>query len=314
MNKTLQSTIRIRLLWHPQPQFAGYLLAQHQGLARAAGVEIECVPLDFAKGPMAALLDGDVQFAVASPSHMLESGRADELVFLAAIQQTSSLVYPARKSVGICHPGDLAGRQIGIWPGREDLELRWVLHLSGLSGSDYHGVPVQDTVAAIMSGTVDCAQMTSYHEVHQLEHQAGSLDDFVLFRASDFGASLLKDGLIARRDFVEAHRTETQAVIDATLSGWTAAFRNPNAAIDLCARLRPDMSRAEHALQLDDIRALSITGATQTAGLGFPDSIHMRQAIRAMREIENVNPYKAGDLIDDSFWRAAPADSRSTAW
>jgi NitT/TauT family transport system substrate-binding protein len=314
MNQTVLNTVRIRLLWYPQAQFAGYLLAQDRGLARGAGIEIDCVPLDFAKGPIEALLDGDVRFAVASPSHMLESGRANELVFLAAIQQTSSLVYPARKSAGIRHPGDLAGHNVGIWPGREDLELRWMLHLSGLAATDYRSMPVKDTVEAMMSGAVDCAQMTSYHEVHHLEHQAGSLGDFILFRAADFGASLLKDGLIARRDWVDAHRAETQAVIDASLCGWTEAFRNPNVAIDLCARLRPDMSRAEHAQQLDDIRALSITGATQISGLGFPDSIHMLQAVRAMREIENMNSFKAGDLVDDSFWRAAPADSRSTAW
>jgi ABC-type nitrate/sulfonate/bicarbonate transport system substrate-binding protein len=27
--------VRLRLLWHPQPQFAGYLLAQHDGFAAA---------------------------------------------------------------------------------------------------------------------------------------------------------------------------------------------------------------------------------------------------------------------------------------
>jgi ABC-type nitrate/sulfonate/bicarbonate transport system substrate-binding protein len=150
--------------------------------------------------------------------------------------------------------------------------------------------------------------------VHHLERASGSLDDFVLFRAADFGASLLKDGLIARRDFVEAHPAETQAIVDAVLQGWTQAFRDPDAVLDLCATLRPDMARAEQAQQLEDIRALSMVGATLSEGLGFPDAIHMRQAIRAMSEIEGGRGPKAGDLIDDRFWHAAPAEFRSHAW
>jgi len=305
--------IRIRLLWHPQPQFAGYLIAEHEELARDAGLQLRCVPLDFAKGPIAALLDGDVDFAVASPSHMLESGRSEELVFLLAIQQQSSLVYPARRSAGILTPPDLAGRKVGVWPGREDLELTWMLHRAGLATDAYERVPVRDTVAATLDGTVDCAQMTTYHELHHLEHGAGSLDDFVLFRAADFGASLLKDGLIARRDFVAAHPDVVQAVVTAVLAGWTRAFQDMDAAISLCARLRPDMSRLEHEGQLNDIRSLSMAGATLTGGLGYPDPHHVEQALLAMREVEGHAPSAAG-LVDDRFWRAAPEAVRSQSW
>lgn len=305
--------IKIRLLWHPQPQFAGYLIAEHEGLARDAGLDLKCVPLDFAKGPIAALLDGDVDFAVASPSHMLESGRSDELVFLLAIQQESALVYPARRSAGIARPADLAGHRIGVWPGREDLELTFMLKRAGLAPDAYERIAVGDTVGAMMDGRVDCAQMTTYHEIHHLEHAAGSLDDFVLFRAADFGASLLKDGLIARRDFVAANPHIVQAVVNAALTGWTKAFHDLEAAIALCCRLRPDMARLEQEGQLADIRALALAGATLTQGLGYPDSKHVRQALVAMAEVEGHAPAEEG-LVDDRFWRAAPEAVRSAAW
>ncbi|SHF96220.1 NMT1/THI5 like [Kaistia soli DSM 19436] len=307
-------TIRIRLLWHPQPQFAGYLIAEHEGLGLDAGVDIRCVPLDFAKGPIAAVLDGDVSFAVASPAHMMESGRADELVFLLAIQQVSSLVYPARRSLGIERPRDLAGRRLGVWPGREDLELTWMLHRAGLTQDDYERMAVNDTVSAILEAKVDCAQMTTYHEIHHLEHAAGSLDDFIIFRAADYGASLLKDGLVARRDFVEAHPEATQSVINAVLAGWTKAFHDLDAAISLTVRLRPDMSRLEQEGQLADIRALALSGATLSEGLGYPDPRHMEQALRAMAEIEGHSVPDDPGLVDTRFWAAAPEAVRSSSW
>ncbi|MDQ0394360.1 ABC transporter substrate-binding protein [Labrys monachus] len=306
--------IRIRLLWHPQAQFAGYLLAQHDRLGEARGIAVECVPLDFGTGPIEALLAGDVAMAVASPAHMLESGHADELVMLLAIQQASALVYPARISAGIHGVADLAGKRIGVWPGREDLELRWFLHRSGIEAGRYQCIAMNDTVAGLLDGTVDCAQMTVYHEIHHLEEEAGSLADFSIFRASEADASLLKDGLIARRDWVEAHPAETQAVIDTVLEGWTLAFTDPDAAVSLCARLRPDMAPAEHRRQLGDIRALAMTGATLREGLGFPDPLHMRRALQAMADVEHPYEKDTTSLVDGRFWTGAPAALRSSSW
>lgn len=308
------NTVRIRLLWHPQPQFAGYLIAEHEGLGIDAGVDIRCVPLDFAKGPIAAVLDGDVAFSVASPAHMMESRRADELVFLLAIQQASALVYPARRSLGIERPRDLAGRRVGVWPGREDLELTWMLHRCGIPADGFERVPVADTVGAMVDGAVDCAQMTTYHELHHLEHAIGSLDDFIVFRAADYGASLLKDGLVARRDFVAANPGLTQAVVNAVLAGWTRAFHDLDAAITLAGRLRPDMTRLEHEGQLGDIRALALSGATLAEGLGYPDPRHMEQALKAVAEIGGHAPRSIDGLVDARFWAAAPAAVRSSAW
>jgi len=59
-------TIRIRLLWHKQAQFAGYLLAEELGLARARGVEIVCEGLDFSCKHVNAVLEGRAEMAVAS--------------------------------------------------------------------------------------------------------------------------------------------------------------------------------------------------------------------------------------------------------
>ena len=224
-------------------------------------------------------------FAVASPAHMLESRAPDDLVLLLAIQQTSALVYPARRSAGIRSLADLAGRRVGVWPGREDLEFRWMLQRAGVDPAAVSFVPMNDTVAGLCDGVVDCAQMTSYHEIHHLQHKAGSLDDFTLFSAADHGAALLKDGLIARRDWVAGHLAETQAAIDAVLKGWTLAFTDASAAVEACLAARPDMSEAEHRRQLADIRALAMTGATRSQGLGYPDPLQVARAAEALSAV-----------------------------
>jgi NitT/TauT family transport system substrate-binding protein len=311
-------SIRLRLLWYPQAQFAGYLVAERLHLAATHNVELVCVPPDLTWSTIDAVLAGESEFAVASPSHLLESATPGDLVLLLAIQQESSLVYPARRSHGIATAADLAGHRVAVWAG-EDLELRWMLQRAGVASDAVVPVQVQDTVDALLNGDVSCAQMTSYHELHVLEmamaHAGRALDDFVLLRAADFSAALLKDGLIARRDWVEAHPLETQGVIDAVLAGWTRSFDDVATAIAICGLARPDMAPEEHRLQLQEIKRLSIHGATLTHGLGYPDIAHIMRAATALAEVEGNRPVSdPARLTETRFWARTPAECRRTVW
>lgn len=307
-------TIRIRLLWHPQAQFAGYHIAEHLRLAAEAGVEILCQPMAPGQGPVEAVLERRVEMAVASPSHLIESSDPGALVLLLAIQQESPLVYPVKRAAGIERLADLRGRKVGVWPGHEDLEFRWMLMQGGVGVDGVERIPLPDTVRPFVAGAIDCAQMTTYHELHEAELALGA-DALRLFSAADVGASLLKDGLLARKDWLARNPAAAQAAVDAVLQGWTRAFTEENLALEVCAKVRPDMSRDEHAAQLRDIRALSLRGATLTRGLGYPDPQHVARALQAMRDVEGRAPaLGVADIVDPSFWRAAPARWRATGW
>lgn len=306
--------IRVRLLWRPQAQFAGYHIAEHLRLAAHAGVELACEPIRFDEGSMAALKSGSAEMAVASPSHLLESGFASGLRFILAVQQESALVYPVRISSGINRIAALVGRRVGVWPGGEDLELRWMLQKAGVTDGAVTRVPMKDTIGAFLTGEVDCAQMTTYHELHKVEEAIGQRN-LRLFSAHDVGASLLKDGLIVRQDWLTANRQAAQAAVDAILEGWTIAFTDPDRAVAICREVRPDMPIEEHKAQLAGIRKLSCQHATLTHGLGHPDPEHVRRALTAMRDLHMLTPEVAAEAIaDDSLWQAAPAKLRSRAW
>ncbi len=116
------------------------------------------------------------------------------------------------------------------------------------------------------------------------------------------------------RDFVATYPEATQAVVSAVLAGWTKAFHDLETALSLSTRLRPDMSRLEQEGQLADIRALALTGATLTDGLGYPDPRHMEQALKAIAEVEGHAPGPVKGLVDPRFWEKAPEAVRSRSW
>lgn len=307
--------LRLRLLWHPQAQFAGYLMAERLGLAARRGIDLSCVPVDFSLGPIDAVLGGDCQMAVASPSHIVESADRDALAFILAIQQRSPLVYPVRRGSGVEAVAQLKGRKVAVWPGGEDLELCWMLAKSGLDPSDVERIPMGDTVTPFVAGVVDCAQMTCYHELHEMEHKGVGLEDVMLFRADQLGASLIKDGIVARRDWLETNPEVAQSAVDAFLEGWTIAFAEPSRAIEVCAAARPDMTRQAHERQLADIRDLSLIDATQSHGLGYPEPGHLARAIEALEVLgQGIEGAEVSKFVDPRFWRAAPEAFRSREW
>ena len=308
----MTKTVRIRLLWHKQAQFAGYLLAERLGLARKNGVEIVCEGLDFNLKHVAAVLSGATQMAVASPAHILESAKPEALCFVLAIQQESPLIYPARKADGVEKLADLAGGKIGVWPGHEDLELRWMLQRVGLAADAVERVQMPDTVGPFLADELTSAQMTNYHELHLVEDRLGH-DALTIFSARDYDCSLLKDGLVVDRGMVETEPEIVQAVVDAVLEGWTIAFRDPERAVEACVAARPDMSAEDQRRQLADIRKLSLTGATMTHGLGYPDPAHVERAAKALKSVEHKVVANA-DTADLNFWKSAPAQFRERAW
>ncbi len=274
-------TVRIRLMWFPQAQFAGYHVAEQRGLGRAQGIRIVCEPIDFADPTIEVLLDGRVELAVLSPSHLLELRSPRDLRFIASIQQASALAYPARRSAGITSPADLVGKRIGVWPGGEDLELRWMLTKCGVDVARVERLSFADTASAFLDGKVDCAQMTVYHELAHVVDALGA-DDVTLLSAGDHGAALLKDGVLARADWLAREPAIAQAALDAILEGWTIAFQSESVALDACCRARPDVLREAHRHQLAAIRKLALQGATLTEGLGHPDRRHVSEAIAAL--------------------------------
>lgn len=304
----------IQLLWTAQAQFAGYLLAEHSDAGHKRDVSIRHRPMDFKIGPVEAVLTGQAEFAVASPSHVLESGRPDELRFLLTIQQESPLVYPVRRDSGIETVRDLAGRRVAVWPGGEDLELRWTLQQAGLDPATVERIPTSDTPGLFLSGDVDSAQVTLYHELHRIEAGGVDVAALRLLRARDHAAALIKDGLITSRRLAEEEPEFVQAVVDTCLEGWARAFADPEAAITACVALGEDLDAATQRRQLSEIRELTFAGATHTRGLGYPDPEHVQRAARALADTGQPLPSSHWEQIPDRrFWDAAPTASRITS-
>lgn len=307
--------IRLRLLWFPQAQFIGALLAEHRDFASRRGYQLECQPVDFSEGPVSAILSGNADLCIASPSHMLESSEPESLVFLLTFQQLGSCVYLARKDHDIDKIRCLAGKRIAVWPGSEDLELKWMLSKAGVPLSDIEFVPTVDTVQMLMDGQVSCAQMTTYNEYLKFLKLGGDESTVLTLHARDYDADLIKDGVVALKSWVESDTVRAQAVVESLLAGWTHALHHQSDAIDLCKQIRTDVEEEHHRMQYSEIKKLIASGATNSHGLGFPHTDHLKKAATAVSDVESGQfDFDVSRLVDTQYWQAAEPSLRQTAW
>ena len=307
--------IKLRLLWHIQPQFAGAVMSQHSGIAARHGIDLNCQPIRFKEGPIDAVISGSADLCVASPSHMLESKNVESLVFLGTFQQTSPVIHVARKDCGIKSIADLAQSRIGVWPGNEDLELKWMLSKVGLDLDEIEFVPTGDPVDLLLHKEVSSAQMTTFNEYIQFLEREGNLDSVLCLSASDYEAELIKDGLVTTKNWIDENPDRAQNVVNSLLEGWTYALNHPEEAVGLCAKLRPDVEQRLFHEQFNEVQKLIFTGPTLTEGLGNPHLMHMQRAIESVFDVYGREVKKSAEhYVSDIFWQNAPSQFRRTDW
>ncbi len=86
--------VKVQLNWTHQFQFAGYYAALHQGYYREAGLDVRLMERAPGNTPVAQLIVGRAQFAVADSGALIYASAGVPLVALAAIFQNSPSIHP----------------------------------------------------------------------------------------------------------------------------------------------------------------------------------------------------------------------------
>ena len=123
----------LQLRWTHQFQFAGYYVALEWGYYEDAGLAVEIVEggTDTLE-PVSKLLAGDVDFAIANSGVTIRRMAGEPIVALAAIMQTSPIVWIVRADSGIHTPLNLAGKRLMLMPPPESAELLAMLRREGV--------------------------------------------------------------------------------------------------------------------------------------------------------------------------------------
>jgi len=219
-----KTELTVQLRWYHQFQFAGYYMAKEQGFYEEAGLSVRLLEGGpQALTPVAATLSGEVDLAISNSGVLIHHMEGDPVVALAAITQTSPIVWIVLEGSGIQHPEDMSGKRLMLMPPPESAELLAMLVDRGVSISDVELLPTSLDLMDLLSGEVDAYDGYSTNEPFYLDDMGV---DYHLIRPRDYGINFYNDVLITRQDLLDEKHAEVDAFLQATLKGWQYALDN----------------------------------------------------------------------------------------
>lgn len=226
-------TLRMKMLWLPQAEFAGFYKALEDGLYEKAGVHILLDHPRPEEDIFDTLKKEKTDIIVAWPIPALQRVEAgDDLVNIGQIAQDSALMFIARKTSGILQPGDISGHRVGLYVA-PSLQAPFRAFL------DYHGVdqykilPILSNVDLFLYKGVDITAGVYYDEYYRIYGAGIDPDELVSFDLHDVFSELVDDGLYCLRKTWDRYPDLCRKIRAATLEGWRRAFADQKQTLDL---------------------------------------------------------------------------------
>ncbi|TDE97226.1 ABC transporter substrate-binding protein [Occultella glacieicola] len=230
--------VRLQLQWLTQGQFAGYFAAQDQGFFADEGLEVEIVESGGDIVPQDALVNGDVDYAIAWVPKVLGSiEQGANITNIAQIFERSGTLQLSMADSGIETIADFEGRRVGSWGFGNEWEIFAAMTQEGLTVDDIELVTQGFDMLGFLSGDIEAAQAMTYNEYAQvletLNPDTGELyqpEDLNIIDYNEVGSAMLQDAIWADTERLaneEGFAETTTAFLRAVIRGWVYARDNP---------------------------------------------------------------------------------------
>jgi NitT/TauT family transport system substrate-binding protein len=268
-----QTDISFRLDWSLYGVHAPFFLAQQKGYFEEAGLVVSIEEGSGSATVMQLVAQGGDQMALIDYSTMLY-GVAEGLPIIAVARVVSDMVgvlSPADAPIN--SPQELVGKIIAYAPSESSgIALTALLELNNVDRNEISVLnPAMGAKNALfLQGRIDAMPGNVNVQPPQLEAQGAKVHSF---KFSDFGLSMMAQGLVANEAFAEANPEAVRGFVAATIKALKDTRDDPAAAVDALIEANPEQERNRVVLlqQLE----LSLVGL-QTANtadkpLGYMD-------------------------------------------
>lgn len=243
---------------------AGFMMAKQMGLYEKAGINLT---IEEGKGSgttaqMVATGQTDIGFADA-PAAMQLRTKGAPVKIIAPVLQTNGFAIIALEDANILSAKDLVGKKVAVQPGTAQTTLLEAILASNQidkSKVDVIAIDPGAFVGALLEKKVDAILGgADFHSI-QIRERGFKVRD-IFYR--DVGVPTVGLSMIARDDRIKADTELFKKFVEASLQGWDAARKNPDAAADAVVAQFPAVKKAQVLAQFEVVnKLLCAPGAT----------------------------------------------------
>lgn len=238
-------SVSLRLKWIHQAQFAGYYIADKEGVYRDSGLKVEINPAGPNISPIQMVTSGANDFGIIGGSELLEARMNNvPVVAIATIFQKNPSALISLKKSNINSPRDLIGKRIGVSYGNDEDIYREFLRLNNIDAAQTTEVASVPGPSQLLSDRVDALMAYALSVPVQLDLQG--IETNVMHLADDSNPAY-GDTLFTTEEMIRKHPEKVRKFVQASLEGWRMALANQTAAVDEVMRINPSLDREAQA-------------------------------------------------------------------
>jgi ABC-type nitrate/sulfonate/bicarbonate transport system substrate-binding protein len=217
-------TLTVQLDWKPNSQFAGLLLALHNGWFEKQGVSVDILPWQPATDPVANVPNTLGLIAVSEDNLAIQLAAAgNDVRVLGSMLQKSPLAWMVLPDSPIHEISQFAGKTIGLHVDGIT-GLQFAMKTAGLELSDANVIDVPfEKLDQLREGTLDVCQANGLVEPIEMAAEGTPVR---VFWAHDLGYSVYSQVLSTSAQTIAAYSNEIKTFMSVLWQGWAAVYQD----------------------------------------------------------------------------------------
>jgi NitT/TauT family transport system substrate-binding protein len=212
------------------------------------------------------------------------------------------------KDSGINNPKDLVGKKIAAPPG--DAQRTIFPALAQVNGFDadkvtFVNIAAEAKFTALAAKQVDV--VFDFYSGAPFYYKAMGQENVKYMMFADWGVDVYSNALVATEKYIKDHRDLIRRFVRASLRGWEFTLKNPEEAIEIMAKHRPEIDKPLLLANLKLIIDLFRTNRYKQNGIGWVDDKKMAESIKIISRYQDLKvDMKPSDLYTNEFLTKVP--------
>ncbi len=301
--------VTLNLNWFYVGDHSPYFVALDKGWYREEGLEVNIIP-GKGSGDVVKKVDvGSVDIGIVDTGVLIVArAQGAKVKIVSMLFDKSPYCMWMWKDSGINSPKDLVGKKIGAPPGDAQRTIFPALAQAHSFDPDkvtFVNIAPEAKFTALAAKQVDV--IFDYYSGAPFFYKAMGQENVKYMMFADWGVDVYSNALVASEKYIKDNPGIIRRFVKASLRGWEFTLKNPEEAIEIMAKQRPEIDKPVLLANLKLIIDLFRTNRYKQNGIGWVDDKKMADSIKIIAQYRDLKvDMKTKDLYTNEFLTKFP--------